>query len=411
MGNGKKSAEMKRLRDKVAVVGIGETAYLQSSGRKPKDLIIEAINKALNDAKLTPADIDGMIGGFEGPQIFSYRDLAYNLGIKYRFHGDMGDFSGSNTSSFHLAAMAISSGMADVVLTYCATTYGSLMKKILDGEVKEKDGEAAVNVVPMGIKGSFEVPYGSNMPGIFFAEMANRYMHEYGLTRDQLNRYLGAIVINQRNNAILNGKGVIKKQLTYEDYLNSPVIVDPLKRDDCYAISDGACAWIITSAERARHCPRVPVYVTGMGYGCTPMGSADAFTQEAGDYLYKPHEIFSLDQALGMADITREDLDFAEIYDSYSIQLLLSLESLGFCNKGEGGPFAESGTISLSGSLPVNTHGGHLSHCELYGATHVVEAIRQLRGEAGACQVNNAKLGMVSAGTAWENYVTILRRN
>jgi acetyl-CoA acetyltransferase len=401
---------LKRLRDKVAVVGIGETEYLQNSGRKPKELIIEAVKKALDDCKLAPSDVDGMVGGFEGAQLFSYSDLAHNLGIKYRFHGDMGDFSGGNTSSFHLAAMAITSGMADVVLTYCTTTYGSLMKT-LDSEVTEETEEDASRIVPAGMKDSFEAPYGSNMPGIFFAQMANLYMYEYGITKEQLVKYLGAIAMNQRHNAVLNGKGVMKKQLSYEDYINSRIIVDPLRRDDCYVISDGACAWIITSAERARDCPNVPVYVTGMGYGCTPMGSADAFTQKAGGYLYKPHESASLEQALRMADITREDLSFAEIYDSYSIQLLLSLESLGFCEKSEGGPLAESGTISLKGSLPVNTHGGHLSHSCIYGATHVVEAIHQLRGESEACQVHDAKIGMVSAGTIWENYVTLLRRD
>jgi acetyl-CoA acetyltransferase len=402
--------ELKRLRDKVAVVGIGETEYLRDSGRRPRELIIEAVQKALDDCKLSPGDIDGIVGGFEGAQLFSYHDLAHNVGIKYRFHGDMGDFSGGNTSSFHLAAMAITSGMADVVLTYCTTTYGSLMKT-LDGEVKEETEEDTSRIVPVDMKDSFEVPYGSNMPGIFFAQMANRYMYEYGITREQLVEYLGAIAMNQRRNAVLNGKAVMKKKLSYEDYINSRVIVDPLRRDDCYVISDGACAWIITSAERARDCPNVPVYVAGMGYGCTPMGIADAFTQKAGGYLYKPHESASLEQALRMADITREDLSFAEIYDSYSIQLLLSLESLGFCKKGEGGPFVESGAVSLEGSLPVNTHGGHLSHSCIYGATHVVEAIRQLRGESNACQVHSAKVGMVTAGTIWENYVTLLRRD
>ncbi len=404
------TTELKRLRDKVAVVGVGETEYLRDSGRKPRELIIEAVQKALDDCKLAPGDVDGMVGGFEGAQLFSYSDLAHNVGIKYRFHGDMGDFSGGNTGSFHLAAMAITSGMADVVLTYCTTTYGSLMKT-LDGEVKEETEEVTSRVVPAGMKDSFEAPYGSNMPGIFFAQMANRYMYEYGISKEQLVKYLGAIAVNQRHNAVLNGKGVMKEQLSYEDYINSRIIADPLRRDDCYVISDGACAWIITSAERARDCPNVPVYVTGMGYGCTPMGSADALTQKAGGYLYKPHESASLEQALRMADITREDLSFAEIYDSYSIQLLLSLESLGFCEKGEGGPLVESGAISLKGSLPVNTHGGHLSHSCIYGATHVVEAVHQLRGESKDCQVRDAKIGMVSAGTNWENYVTLLRRD
>jgi len=278
----------------------------------------------------------------------------------------------------------------------------------LRGKMEENIPKA---VVTMGMKDSFEVPYGSNMPGIYFAQMAQRYMYEYGLTREQLAKTLGSIAVNQRHNAILNGKGVMKEPLTYEDYVKSPIIVDPLRRDDCYAVSDGACAWIMTSAERAKDCPNVPVYVMGMGYGCTPMGNADGFTQKAGGYLYKPHEGLSLEQALQMADITKEDLDFAEIYDSYTIQLLLALESLGFCKKGEGGAFVESGDISLEGFLPVNTHGGHLSHACIHGATHVIEAIHQLRGKAGACQVDNAKIGMVSAGTIYDNYVIILRRD
>jgi acetyl-CoA acetyltransferase len=141
------------------------------------------------------------------------------------------------------------------------------------------------------------------------------------------------------------------------------------------------------------------------------MSGADGFTQKAVDYFHKPHEAPSLDQALQMAGISRDDLDLAEIYDAFTIQLLLFLESLGLCKKGEGGAFAESGAISLEGSLPVNTHGGHLSHSYLNGASHVVEAVRQLRGEAGACQVKDAKMGMISIGTIGDNYITIFRRD
>ena len=189
------------------------------------------------------------------------------------------------------------------------------------------------------------------------------------------------------------------------------MVSTPLRRDDCAQIADGACAWVITSVEKAKNCPHVPVYVMGMGFDHTLMGSGDGFTQKAGDYFHKPHEGPSLDRALQMADMTREDLDFAEIYDAFTIQRLLFLESLGFCKKGEGGAFAESGAISLEGSLPVNTHGGHLSHAFLNGAAHVVEAIKQLRGEAGACQVQDAKIGVISIGTIWDNYITIFRRD
>jgi acetyl-CoA acetyltransferase len=390
---------MDNLKDKVAVVGIGETEYMRRSNRGPREMVIEAVNNALKDAGLTVKDIDGVTSGYRGAQLFGQNEMAYALGINYRFHGNMGDASGSNSSSFHLAAMAIATGMADTVLTYYTNSYGSATTRLW--------GNYGPNLGVM--KETFETPYSNNEQIVNFAQIATRYKYVYGLTDEQLNRYMGIIAVNQRRNALLNGKGVLKKPLTYEDYLKSPMISTPLKRDDCCVLSDGACAWIMTSAKRAKDFPHKPVYVTGMGYGRTPMGAGDGFTQKAGDYFHKPHEAPCLDQALQMAGITRKDLDFAQIYDAYTIMLLLFFESLGFCKKGEGGEFAASGAISLEGSLPVNTHGGHLSHSYINGASHVVEAIKQIRGEAGPCQVKNAKLGMISIGTIHDNYVTIFR--
>jgi acetyl-CoA acetyltransferase len=403
------SVMMKNLRDKIVVVGIGETEYLLKSNRSPRELVIEAVQNALEDAALTVKDIDGIAGGHSGAEVFSPSDLAYNLGIQYRFNGLMGEGSGCNTSSFHLAALAITSGMADVMLTYSTTTYGSIMRAF-DALSENKTVEDISAGPPVSLKDSLEVPYGSNTPGIYYAQMANRYMYEYGLTKQELVRHLGDIAIFERHNAVLNGKGIKKTRLDFEEYLKSPMVADPLRRDDCYVLTDGACAWIMTSAERAKHFPHTPVYVTGMGYDLTPMGGDDGGTQNAGGYLYKPHEIASLNNALRMADLSRKDLDFAEIYDSYTIMLLMALESLGFCKKGEGGAFVKRGAISIDGDMPVNTHGGNLAHSCVHGAPHVIEAIRQLRGEAGACQVKDAKIGMVSAGIVWDNYVTIFKR-
>jgi acetyl-CoA acetyltransferase len=393
---------MENLRDKVAVVGIGETEYVRRSDRGAKELVIEAVRNALDDAGLTPQDIDGVTTGYRGVQLFHQSDMAYNMGINYRFHGNLGDNSGCNSSSFHLAAMAITTGMADTVLTYYTNSYGSATTRLW--------GSKYGGVFDV-VKETFETPYSNAEPVIIYSQIARRYMHEYGFTSEQLTKQLGAVAVNQRRNALLNGKGVMKKPLSYEDYENSPMIADPIRHDDCCVLSDGACAWVITSAERAKDLPNVPVYVTGMGYAHTPMNLGDRFTHKTGDYFYKLHEAPSLDQALQMAGISRDDLDVVEIYDAFTIQLLLFLESLGFCKKGEGGAFAESGAISLEGSLPVNTHGGHLSHSFLNGASHAVEAVRQLRGEASACQVRDAKLGMLSTGTYWENYITILRRD
>jgi acetyl-CoA acetyltransferase len=356
---------MEILRDKVAVVGIGETEYARKSGRGARELIIEAVRNAVDDAGLTLKDIDGVTSGYRGAQLFSPSEMAYNVGIDYRFNGSMGVGSGSNTSSFHLAAMAIVTGMADTVLTYYTNSYGSATSRLW--------GNYGPNLGR--IKESFETPFSNNEQLINYAQIATRYRHEYGFTEEQLTKQLGAIAVNERRNALLNGTGVMKKPLSFEDYLNSPVVATPLRRDDCCVIADGACAWVVTSVERAKDLPHVPVYVTGMGYGRTPMSGADGFTQKAGDYFHKPHEGPSVDKAVQMAGISRDDLNFAQIYDAFTIQLMLFLESLGFCKKGEGGAFVESGATSLEGSLPVNTHGGHLSHAFLNGANHIAEAV------------------------------------
>lgn len=385
---------MENLRDKIAIVGIGETEYVRRSDRGVKALIIEAVQKALDDARISPQEVDGIVTeGMLVPPLLPHQELAYNLGINYRFSGIIGCSSGGNVASPHLAAMAIVSGKANVVITYFSNNYGSASGRVYGSLLG-------------GIKASFEAPYGFSAPAAYYAAIAHRYMHEYGLTT----RQLGSIAVNQRRNAILNGKGLMKKPLSYEDYEKSPIVADPLRLPDFCLMNDGACAWVMTSAERARDCPHVPVYVMGAGFGSYPMTDGDYATQTGKNYLHKPHEAPSLDRALQMAGISRDDLDFAEIYDLFTIMLLLYLESLGFCKIGEGGAFVESGITSLEGSLPVNTHGGHLSHSFLNMASHMVEAVRQLRGEAGACQVRDAKIGMINGGSTWENYITILRR-
>jgi acetyl-CoA acetyltransferase len=336
------------LRDKIAIVGIGETEYGRKLNRTPQDLTIEASQKALEDAKITAKDID--------------------------------------------------------VLTYYSNGYGSQRTPARARGERRED-------LTVGVKNTFEVPYGANGPRIYWPQVCIRYMHDFGLTLDQFTRYLGAIAINHRRNAVLNGKGFEKEPLTMEDYLNSPILADPMRRADCCRWNDGACAWIITSAERAKDFPHVPVYVAGIGYHCIPEARGDYWTQGGENYVHKPHMAVALDRALQMAGITRKDLDFAEIYDAFTAMLLVFFESLGFCKYGEGGAFAESGGMSLEGSMPVNTHGGHLSHSYINGHSHVVEAVKQLRGEAGPCQIKDAKFGMVEGGGSWEEYATIFRRD
>jgi len=395
---------MNNLRDKIAVVGIGETKYARRLDREPKELIFEAIQKACDDAKITPKDIDGIVTeGSWVNRFISHFELAYALGIDYRFDGNIGLTGDGNVAAFHMAAMAIATGQAKTVLTYYTNGYGS------QRTVKKAHGERREDLTK-GVKDSFEVPYGSNGPRTYFPQVAMRYAYEYGLTIDQLTKQLGAVAINHRRNAVLNGKGVEKEPMTYEDYLKSPILADPMRVADCCRWHDGACAWIVTSADRAKDFPNVPVYVTGIGYSVSPESKGNYLTQGK-YYPHFPDKAIALDRALEMAGITRQDLDFAQIYDAFTPMFLVFYESLGLCKYGEAGAIAESGGMSLESSLPVNTHGGHLSHSYLNMASHIVEAVKQLRGTAGPCQIKNAKFGMVEGGSSWEEYVTLFRRD
>jgi acetyl-CoA acetyltransferase len=388
---------MEKLRDKIAIVGIGETEYVWKSNRGAKADIIEVVQKALDDAKISPQEVDGIITEEAYvPHLLPYQELAYNLGIHHRFSAAISGYGGGNLGSPLLAATAITSGKADIVVSYYGHDFGTVGRKSYT-----YGGHGS------SVKDLFEIPYGIYGAPVLFPMYAHRYMHEYGLTGEQLTRQLGTIAVNQRRNALLNGKGLMKKPLTFEDYENSPIVAEPLRLLDFTPQHDGACAWVMTSAERARDCPHVPVYVMGAGYASHPRADADYMTQWE-DYPHIPWEGLALDAALQMAGVSRDDLDFAEIYDSFTIMLLIFFESLGFCKYGEGGAFVESGITSLEGSLPVNTHGGHLSHSFMAGASHLIEAVRQLRGEAGVCQIRDAKIGAVAGGG---DTAAILRRD
>jgi acetyl-CoA acetyltransferase len=392
---------MDSLRDKIAVVGIGETEYSLRPGRPVRTLIVEAIDKALDDAKLTIKDIDGIvIEGSWAPFHLSAFELAYGLGIQPRFCETIGGSGSGNCASFHLDAMAIANGRANTVLTYYSNAYRSTHHRGYERHLTA------------GVKDSFEVPYGGSVdPNIDFAMVARRYAYEYGLTEEQFNQTLGTIAVDHRRKAILNGKGVLQEPLTLEDYMNNPMVCDPLRLPDYCRWNDGACAWITTSAERAKDFPHVPVYVTGLGYSTAADAMAgDYWINGKETYFHKPHMAVALNRALKMAGISLKDLDFAQVYDAYTIMLLIFLESLGFCKKGEGPAFVESGAMALDGSMPINTHGGHLSHSYINMASHVVEAVKQLSGEAGPGQIKGAKFGMFDGGGSNHEYITILRR-
>ncbi|MHB8105424.1 MAG: thiolase C-terminal domain-containing protein, partial [Dehalococcoidales bacterium] len=262
----------------------------------------------------------------------------------------------------------------------------------------------------MGIGNSTPGAYGWYGPGATAACIAQRYMHLYGLKREQL----GAIALTLREHANKRPDAIMyEKKITMDDYLNARMIVEPLCLYDFCLVNDGAAALIITSAERAKNCKKKPVYV--MGYGIDHSlreinKASEAIHHFDGFVVDRAKE-----QAFGMAGITLKDIDVAQIYDAFTIFLLSQLESYGICKKGEAGDFVGAGNLKLKGSFPSNTSGTGLSWGYLMGFTQLTEGIKQMRGEGGECQVKDAEIclvtglgGMVDNGSAAT--CTILRR-
>jgi acetyl-CoA acetyltransferase len=233
----------------------------------------------------------------------------------------------------------------------------------------------------------FEAPYGP-LVASNYALIAQRHMHEYGTTAEQM----AEVAVTLRGHALRNPNAHMTRPITVRDVLDSPMITSPLKRFDCALVSDGAAAAIVTGAARARDLRQRPVRLLGQGYGLS-----HSYVGEARRLPYSG-AVMSGQKAFAMAGVRHADIDVAELYDCFTITVIVELEDLGFCKKGEGGAFVQGGRIALGGELPVTTHGGLLScaHPGLGGGFfHVLEGVRQLRGQAGGRQVDGAELALV----------------
>ena len=379
------------LRDVGAVSGVGETAYSRNSGKSVLALQLEASLRAIEDAGLTPKDIDGVIP-YAGTVVAE--DFITNFGIsELRFSATTPLGGASCVAAIQAALAAIKAGICRHVLLPIGR----------NGASGGRIGLRVQQMPQFRIVGEFEMPLGAIAPAQLYAPMARRHMELYGTT----SRQLGEIAVSTRSNAILHGNAMMTKPMTIDDHQSSRMISDPLRLLDCSLESDGGAAIVVSGAEYARDLRKRPIFVAGIAEGHPD--SPSVITQRPD--MTRLGLAKAAPKAFAMAGVQPADIDVAEIYDCFTYIVLCQIEDLGFCKKGEGGPFVASGAIRLGGKLPVNTHGGLLSQAHVVGMNHVVELVRQLRGEAGPTQVVDAEIGLVTGyGDMGDGSVAIMRR-
>jgi acetyl-CoA acetyltransferase len=387
-------------RDRCAVVGIGNTEFSTNSGRSVLSLATEASTKAIADAGLRPEDIDGIVRcDFD---IVTQSDLANSLGLPdLRYWSAHGPGGSAPCSMMASAVGAVLSGQANNVLVFRSMN-GRSGFRLGKGRNQNDTG-------PIGGNGSYEeffVPYGSVSPGQVWAMLAQRHMHDYGTTSEQLGRI--ATTVREAANGNPNAQ-LGHKTLTLEDYLAGPMISSPLRLYDYCLETDGACAVVVSSTERARDMAQKPALIAGVAMGSVPgvQGGMAAPTMLRPDPMTFPSTAVAktLYERAGMGP---SDIDVAQFYDCFTITVLVQFEDYGFCEVGEGGPFAESGAIAKGGSLPINTAGGNLSEGYIHGMSHIVEGVRQIRGESTS-QVPGAETCLVTSGLPIITSAMILR--
>jgi len=374
------------MRQEAAIAGVGATPYYFRGESEPQtlyELIGKAVLAAVADAGLTISDVDGLVfyaGGFDPAQIMEMLGIP-EIGFSSQVSG------GGNGSAaiLDLAAMAIDTGRAKTVVCIGACQ-----------QSRHRFGMTFSNYAPppdavwaraAGLVGG---------PGQTFALAARRHMHLYGTRREAF----AEVVMASRDYASTRDGAIRRKPLSLDDYMSAPMLADPLTRLDFCLETDGALAFVVTSAERARDLPQRPVHIAASAQAGVREWGRAFFSLNQSDEEFvsgggKPVARMLYEQA----GIGPGDIDVALLYDHFSAPVIFQLEDYGFCAKGEGGPFVESGALRPGGAIPVNPHGGHLSEAYVIGMTHIREAVEQLRGTA-VNQIQDARIALVTGGPA-----------
>lgn len=361
------------------ITGIGETEYSRRSGRTPVRLCIEAVLAAAADAGIAAREIDGIVPFPGGP---TAEDVVSTLGLPDVTFTAVPHLGGASTvAGLHLASMAVASGVADNVVVFVARNGKSGTR--IDQRVRQLAGQH--------LRTELEQVHGFSTPAQWYSMICRRHMHEFGTSRAAL----AEVALTMRANAQRHpGAQMYGRPMTEQDYLSSRVIADPYLLLDCCLESDGAGAVIVSAADRGRDGAHRPVSIlaTAEGHPDSPddlCGRADLFNTGLGK---------AAPRAFAAAGLGPADVDVAMIYDCFTFEVIHQLEEAGFCPRGQGGDFVLDGHIRRTGSLPVNPHGGLLSHAHIAGMNHLIEAVHQLRGDGGDRQIAGAR---VAAVTGW----------
>ncbi|KAA9156560.1 lipid-transfer protein [Amycolatopsis acidicola] len=374
-------------RDGCAITGIGATEFSKDSGRSELSLATEAARAALADAGLTASDVDGVVSCDH--DLVTYGGIAESLGVPdLTYWGQTGPGGSGPCAMVGQAVAAILSGQATTVLVYRA----------LNGRSGRRFGQGTADpAARVGGKGSYEeffAPYGLVTPGQFFALLAQRHMTEYGTRHEAL----AHIAVACREAANRNPAAQMHDRvLSLDDCADARPISLPLRLFDFCLETDGACAVIVTAAERAGDSPQPSVLIRAVAQSTGPRVQPGVMYPmlQRPDVTVTPSAT-AAGTLFSRGGLGPSDVDVAQFYDCFTITVLLQLEDFGFCAKGEGGPLAESGALRRGGTLPINTAGGNMSEGYVHGMNHVLEGVRQLRGTSPS-QVEGAEVSLVTS--------------
>lgn len=385
------------LKNETAIAGIGTTTFSKHSGVSELSLAAQSIKLACDDAGVDPGEIDGLVtftmdstDEIEVARAVGAGDLSFYSRINYG--------GGAAVGTIAQAAMAIATGQATTVVCYRAMNgrSGKRMGQGVSGEISSSDH----------IHWSWYMPFGMLIPGSWIAMIANKYMHTYGVTREDL----GRVAISQRNYALSNPRAYgYGKPLSMEQYLASKPIADPLCLYDFCQETDGGCAILVTSTERARDLKQTPAVIRGVTQAST-RGQEQMTSYYRDDLLSLPEMEMAAARVYAMSGLGPDDIDAACLYDAFTSEVIMQLESFGFCGRGEGKDLVREGALDSRGRLPNNTHGGLISEGYIHGMNNIAEGVRLVRGESTGQPPKTVEHVLVSSGVGVPTGAVILGR-